>query len=77
VRAGDWKLLEYLEDRRIELFNLRDDPGERTDLAAQMPEKAAELSARLHAWRRSVGAAMPKPNPSFPSPAKSAGKKAG
>jgi arylsulfatase A-like enzyme len=77
VRAGDWKLLEYLEDNRIELFNLRDDPGERTDLAAKMPEKAAELGTLLHTWRASVGAAMPTPNPNFARPGKSAPKKAG
>src|SRR5262249_39653594 len=27
VRARDWKLLEYFEDNRVELFNLRDDPS--------------------------------------------------
>ncbi len=77
VRAGDWKLLEYLEDNRLELFNLRDDPGERTDQAAQMRERAAELRIRLRTWRQSVGAAMPKPNPDFASPVKSIRKKAG
>jgi arylsulfatase A len=77
VRAGDWKLLEYLEDHRVELFNLRDDPGERDDLTAQMPQKAAKLTARLHAWRQSVDAAMPKANPDFASSTKSARKKNG
>ena len=28
IRQGDWKLLEYLEDKRIELYNLRKDIGE-------------------------------------------------
>ena len=65
VRAGNWKLLEYFEDGRGELFNLRDDPSEKADLAAQQPAKAAELRQRLRAWRESVGAAMPKPNPAF------------
>ena len=73
VRARDWKLLEYLEDGRVELFHLRDDPGERTDVAAARPEKAAQLRTLLHAWRRSVGAAMPTPNPNYAPPA---GKKA-
>ena len=65
IRARDWKLLEYLEDNRVELFNLKDDPGEKTDLAKQQPGKAAELLARLHAWREEVGAAMPTVNPKF------------
>ncbi|MBI5774284.1 MAG: sulfatase [Verrucomicrobia bacterium] len=65
VRAGDWKLLEYLEDNRVELFNLKDDPAEKTDLAARQTDKASDLRQRLHAWRESVGAAMPKANPVF------------
>lgn len=65
VRAGDWKLLEYFEDNRVELFQLHDDQGEQHDLASQQPKKAAELRARLHAWRESVGAAVPTPNPAF------------
>ncbi|MCX6908599.1 MAG: sulfatase-like hydrolase/transferase [Verrucomicrobia bacterium] len=65
MRAGDWKLLEYFEDNRTELYNLKDDLGEKTDLAKQMPEKAAALCQQLHAWRESVGAAMPSPNPAF------------
>ncbi len=63
VRAGDWKLLEYHEDSRVELYNLKDDLGEATDVAAKMPEKAAELRRRLQAWRKDVGAQMPVANP--------------
>jgi arylsulfatase A-like enzyme len=67
VRAGDWKLLEYFEDNRVELYNLRDDLGEQRDLARQQPDKAAELRQRLHAWRQQVGARLPTPNPSLQS----------
>jgi len=65
VRSGDWKLLEYLEDGHLELYNLRDDLSEKTDLAAQMPDKAASLLQQLHHWRTQVGAAMPTANPAF------------
>jgi arylsulfatase A len=65
VRAGDWKLLEYLEDGRGELYHLKDDPGEQTDLAMQMPDKFALLLQQLHHWRKEVGAAMPTGNPAF------------
>jgi len=65
VRAGDFKLVEWFEDMRIELFNLRGDPGERHDLAAQMPEKTAALRKALHDWRQSVNGAMPTPNPDY------------
>lgn len=63
VRAGDWKLLEYQEDSRVELYNLKDDLGEARDLAAQQPGKVKDLRDRLHAWRKQVNAQMPRPNP--------------
>ncbi len=65
VRVGDWKLPEFFEDQRVELFDLKDDPGERRDLADQLPDNAVELRQRLRDWRTSVGAQMPSPNPSF------------
>ncbi len=65
VRAGDWRLVEFYEDNHVELYNLKDDLGEKHDLAAQMPAKAAELRQRLHGWRRAVGAQMPTPNPNY------------
>ncbi len=65
VRAGAWRLVEFYEDSHVELYNLKDDVGEKTDLARKQPEKAAELRARLHAWRKAVGAQMPTPNPNF------------
>ncbi len=63
VRSGDWKLIEFFEDGRSELYNLADDPGERKDLSREHPEKAAELRERLHAWRASVHAPMPARKP--------------
>jgi len=63
VRQGHYKLIEYYEDGRLELYNLKDDLGEKTNLAAKMPAKAAALRRRLDQWRKSVGALMPTPNP--------------
>lgn len=65
IRTRDWKLLEYFEDNRVELYNLSADGSERDDLAGKLPEKAAELQKRLQAWRKAVDARMPKPNPEF------------
>ncbi len=65
VRAGDFKLIEWFEDMRVELFNLRDDLGEQNDLAAAMPEKVATLRQQLHDWRKTLSAAMPAPNPDY------------
>ena len=43
VRQGDWKLLEHLEDSHIELYNLREDPGEQRDLATRQRDRAKQL----------------------------------
>jgi arylsulfatase A-like enzyme len=63
IRRGDWKLLEYLEDNRVELYNLGADIGENNNLAQQMPERAGQMRKSLHAWRQAVDAQMPAPNP--------------
>jgi arylsulfatase A-like enzyme len=76
VRARDWKLIEFYEDNHVELYNLKDDIGEQNDLAAKMPEKAAELRKKLAEWRTAVGAQMPTPNPNYdPNPPKQEPKK--
>jgi arylsulfatase A-like enzyme len=62
VLARDWKLLEYLEDGRLELYNLKDDPAESKDLASELPDRMKQLKARLDEWRKSVDAQMPSPN---------------
>lgn len=61
--AGGEKVVEHFEDGKVELFDLMSDPGERHDLSGERPARAAELQARLAAWQRRVGAAMPTPNP--------------
>lgn len=65
IREGDYKLIEFYEDSRLELFHLTDDVGERVNLANAMPEKAKALRAKLDRWRKSVDASMPRPNPDF------------
>ena len=65
IRAGDFKLVEFFDDMRVELYNLREDIGEQHNLVARMPDKANELRARLHAWRKEVGAQMPSRNPNY------------
>ena len=62
VQIDDWKLMEFLEDGRLELYNLSNDIGETKNLAQEMPEKARELHARLIAWRAEVKAPMPTKN---------------
>lgn len=62
IRNGDWKLIEYFEDGHLELYNLKEDIGERRNLAATSPDKAAQLHQQLAGWRQNLGAKMPTPN---------------
>lgn len=59
IRADDWKLLEFFETGKLELYNLKDDIGESKDLSKDMPDKAKELHGKLVAWRKDIQAAMP------------------
>lgn len=61
VRDGPWKLLEYFEDGRIELYNLESDVGERNNLAAKEPQRVSALHARMKEWRKEIAAPMPRP----------------
>lgn len=65
IRRGEWKLIEWLEDGRVELFQLARDPSERNNRAAQEPDRVAALQAELHAWQQQVSAKFPVPNPNF------------
>jgi len=48
VRQGDWKLVWRASlPSQVELFDLAKDPSETTNLAAQNPEKVAELQKRI------------------------------
>jgi len=71
IRSGDWKLQEFFEDGRLELYNLRDDLSETNNLAAKLPDKVKELHARLAAWREAIKAPMPTGNTEQGQPATS------
>lgn len=65
VRYGDYKLIDDFETGKKELYNLKDDIGETTDLAAEIPEITTKLSKMLDDWRQSVGAKLMKQNPAW------------
>jgi arylsulfatase A-like enzyme len=74
IRAGEYKLIEYHEDGRRELFRVEKDPGESANLVEKLPEVARELAAKLNAWRQAVGAQAMQPNPEYvPNPQASDG----
>lgn len=62
VRMGDYKLIEFFEDHRLELYNLQTDVGEKHNLAMDEPQRASEMHQVLIEWREKVGAKIPKPN---------------
>src|SRR5210317_1490908 len=59
IREGDMKLIEFFEDDHVELYNLKDDLSETTDLATENPELAERLHEKLKAWRTEVDAKLP------------------
>ena len=65
IRKGNWKLIEFYENGNLELYDLENDPAERSNLAGERCELAAHLAQRFQNWRTSVKAQMPTPNPDY------------
>ncbi|MFC1637292.1 sulfatase/phosphatase domain-containing protein, partial [Planctomycetota bacterium] len=65
IRQGKWKLIEFFEEGKLELYDLANDIGEKKNLADEKPRKAAQLQKKLARWRTSVKAKMPTPNPDY------------
>jgi arylsulfatase A len=65
ILEGERRLLEFFEDGRLELYDLKADPQEKNDVAAARPEEAKALRAKLEAWRTSLAAQLPTPNPDY------------
>lgn len=69
IREGRYKLIEFYEDNRRELYDLQASVGEHRNLAAEQPEVTERLAKRLAAWRKDVSAKMPTANPVYrPNP---------
>ena len=61
IRMGDWKLIERYEDGRNHLYNLKDDVGEKKDVAADNQRRVRQMRAKLHAWYKEVDAKFLQP----------------
>ena len=59
MRDGDWKLLANADLSKFELYNLRSDLGEQTDLSASEPARLANLTAKLRQLHAEVKAESP------------------
>lgn len=54
IRKGDWKLVQANGGGGIELYNLKSDIGEKTDLASAEPDKVKELQTDWDAWNATL-----------------------
>lgn len=70
VHQGDWKLIRifYCGENgahRWKLFNLRDDIGEKNDLASKEPDRVKQMDALIDGFLMDTKAVVPVPNPDF------------
>ena len=75
VVAGDWKLIRLFYEgengaHAYRLYNLKDDIGERNDLAAAQPDRVKQLDALIEKFLADTKAVTPKPNPAYDPNAK-------
>ena len=72
VIDGNWKLIRYYYDSndhadKFALYNLKDDIGEKTNLASEMPDKVKQLNKLITGFLNNSGAVLPRPNPKYNS----------
>ena len=65
IRKGKYKLIEFFEDGRLEMYDLEADLSEKNNLADELPELRDQLLKELHEWQKEVDARMPAENPFF------------
>ena len=70
VRKGDWKLIRFYARNDdgtddLELYDLKNDLGERHNLAKEKPELVKELNGLITDFLKDTDAVIPKLNPAF------------
>jgi len=65
IRLGDWKLIHYYEDGREELYNLKTDLEETTNVSEENPELVTKLSTKLFVLLDEMGARFPTKDPKY------------
>ena len=65
VRKGRYKLIEFYETGKYELYDLQNDPGETKNLIDIEHEAARELKQELDTWKTNVCARIPEKNVDF------------
>ncbi len=59
IREGDHKLIHFYDTDSVELYNLKNDIGEKNDLSGKMPQLASRLKNKLKVWLQDSSAVMP------------------
>lgn len=67
VRQGNYKLIEFFEDKHVELYDVVNDKSEKTDLSGKKPRLMKRMKKQLYHWYRNVNAQMPIKNPYYES----------
>lgn len=62
IRSGDWKLIYFYESDSVELYNIKEDIGERKNLAWENTELKEELLIELFDWLVKTKAGFPRIN---------------
>lgn len=65
IFLGDYKLIRIDETNTLKLYQIIQDPEERNNLAAKLPEKTKELNQRLSDYLTAIHAQLPKANPAY------------
>ena len=65
IRSGDWKLIEYTQDNKVELYNLKDDLAESNNLVQSQSDRVKALQRKLHAWHKEANAQFAIPNDEY------------
>ena len=68
IREGKYKLIEFFEDHRVELYDLENDIGEQHNLSQTLPAIRDDLLTKLHQWQKDVDARFPTKNLEFDPP---------
>ena len=59
IRSGKYKLIDFYEQNRVELYDLSKDPGETHNIINEKPKVAKKLLDKLNKWKKEINVNMP------------------
>lgn len=65
IVSNGYKLIEFYDPEKVELYNLKEDPGETHNLSNEMSSKILELQGKLRKWLHDANPIMHTYNPLF------------